>query len=108
MQNTTANSRVGVYGGFSGCCILIFYLRSMSVYSHVYVCATHVCSVCRGQKRVSDPLEQELQVVMSTGIITSSARVSSALKHRGIFSALSTTSLDTIRTAHCRYAQNKI
>lgn len=30
-------------------------------FAFLYVCALHVCSTCRGQKRASDPLEMELQ-----------------------------------------------
>lgn len=31
----------------------------------MYVCATHVCSACRGQKRESDPLDLEFQMVVT-------------------------------------------
>lgn len=35
----------------------------MGVFTIIYICAQHACSV--GQKRVLDPLELELQTVVS-------------------------------------------
>lgn len=43
--------------------LFIFYLYEC--FTLVYVCAPCTCSACRGQRRASDPLEIESQIVVN-------------------------------------------
>lgn len=42
-----------------------FYFMCVSGFACMDVCAPHACSVCRSQKRESDPLGLALQIVLS-------------------------------------------
>lgn len=59
----------------------------------MYVCASHVCGVCRGQKRALDFMEVELDRVVSYYVVLglkpqSSGRVTSVLTCWGIILVL--------------------
>lgn len=45
-----------------------FYLICMNILPAMYVCAPHARSALRGQRRASEPLERELQVVVSSHV----------------------------------------
>lgn len=64
----------GRLGGSEGAFIVFqkyftyFYLICMNILPAMSVCAPHAWSALRGQRRVSEPLEQELQVVVSSHV----------------------------------------
>jgi hypothetical protein len=45
--------------------LLKFFFKYMYVFLHICLCTMCVCSTGEGQKRVLDPLELELQTVVS-------------------------------------------
>lgn len=60
---------VGVFlSSFKNILLIFIWYVCMNILPAMYVRAPHACSALRGQRRASEPLERELQVIVSSHV----------------------------------------